>query len=87
MTDEERFPCPVCGNLTLLQAPPGTYELCPVCWWEDDGVQFDNPDRRGGANTPSLNEARANYSRLAASDPDFSDEVRPPRPVEIPNSA
>jgi hypothetical protein len=84
MNDAVRYPCPVCGNLTLLRKPPGTYDLCPVCWWEDDGVQFENPDRRGGANAPSLNEARENYARFGASDPDLAGEVRLPLPEEIP---
>ena len=27
--------CPCCGSLTLPAG--GQYELCPVCFWEDDG--------------------------------------------------
>lgn len=30
--------------------------------WEDDGVQFDDPDDRGGADAESLNEARAAFA-------------------------
>jgi len=70
--------------LTLPQQPPGTYELCPVCWWEDDGVQFNDLNRRGGANGPSLNEARENFRRFGVSDPELKDEVRAPRSEEIP---
>lgn len=77
-----RFSCPCCGYLTLPEEPPGTYELCPVCWWEDDGVQFDDPNRRGGANSPSLNEARANFREFGVSDPDLASKVRLSRPVE-----
>ena len=84
MSGSERFACPCCGFLTLAEQPPGTYALCPVCWWEDDGVQFANPDRRGGANAPSLNEARANFRRVGASDPDLLSEVRPATPDEVP---
>lgn len=84
MSASDRFACPCCGCLTLPQEPPGTYEVCPVCWWEDDGVQFEHPDRRGGANAPSLNEARANYLHFGASDEDLIDAVRPPRPEEAP---
>ena len=29
--------------------------------WEDDGIQFEDPDYRGGANTASLREAREHY--------------------------
>ena len=31
------------------------FEICPVCGWEDDGVQNDDPAFWGGANTLSLN--------------------------------
>lgn len=29
---------------------PGSYEICPVCFWEDDRVQFRWPAMSGGAN-------------------------------------
>ena len=41
------------------------------------------PAERYGA--PSLAEARANYARIGASDPDSLDRVRKPRPEEHPN--
>lgn len=55
------FPCPCCGFLTLDEQPPGTYEICGICGWEDDLVQFEDPDYRGGANDPSLNEWRQKF--------------------------
>jgi rubredoxin len=39
-----RYACSCCGYLTLDEQPPGTFDICPVCWWEDDPVQFDDPD-------------------------------------------
>jgi len=80
----QRYACPCCGFLTLHQPPPGSYELCPVCYWEDDGVQFADPDYEGGANTESLKEARANFRRLGASSPNAVSRVRAPRPDEQP---
>ncbi|MCB9892565.1 MAG: hypothetical protein H6832_01620 [Planctomycetes bacterium] len=47
----------------ILEADHGTYEICDVCGWEDDPVQFADPDRRGGANKESLREAREHYWR------------------------
>jgi len=37
------------------------YEICPVCKWQDDGVQRDEPDLQGGANKLSLNQFRAQW--------------------------
>ncbi len=54
----QRYACPCCGYLTLQSQPPGSFELCPVCDWEDDSVQFADPDYEGGANRESLNVAR-----------------------------
>lgn len=78
----EHYPCPCCGFMTLRLPPPGTHELCPVCWWEDDGVQFDDPDYQGGANDESLNMARANFRQFGASSPSAVPWVRQPLPEE-----
>lgn len=89
-TDEEpltRYACPCCGFLTLNQEPPGTFAFCEVCWWEDDPVQFADRDYEGGANGPSLTEARANFARYGASDPRFVGETRAPRADEQPGEA
>ncbi len=51
------YTCPVCGFLTFAE-PPGSYDLCEVCGWEDDGVQLANPACSGGANCKSLMEAQ-----------------------------
>ncbi|MCB9492530.1 MAG: hypothetical protein H6674_10745 [Dehalococcoidia bacterium] len=79
-----RWSCPCCGCFTLDQEPPGTFGLCPVCWWEDDSVQFADPDYAGGANVPCLREARREYLRTGVGDPAGRAHVRPPRPDEIP---
>src|SRR5437879_1758944 len=81
----ERFPCPCCGYLTLSHPANGSFDLCPVCCWEDDPVQLDDPSYRGGANTPSLDEARRNFLAVGAMERRFLQYVRPPRPEEKPN--
>ena len=53
----ELYPCPACGFLEF-SGPPGTYEICSLCGWEDDHVQLANPRLRGGANRESLAEAQ-----------------------------
>jgi hypothetical protein len=80
----QRFSCPCCGNRTLSESPPGTFEVCPVCFWEDDDVQFKNPSFAGGANRVSLEEARMNYRAFGASMPEHRQHVRTPRLSEIP---
>lgn len=41
----------------------GEHDICPNCNWEDDPFQYKNPDRKGGANRMSLNEAREAYQQ------------------------
>ncbi|MBR6696484.1 MAG: hypothetical protein IKL70_08750, partial [Oscillospiraceae bacterium] len=34
---EGKYQCPCCRNYTLDEEPYNhTYEICPVCFWEDD---------------------------------------------------
>jgi hypothetical protein len=79
-----RFPCPCCGHLTL-DSGPGDYELCPVCFWEDDGGQLRFPMSADGANGISLMEAQRVYAKRGAMDGDFARNVRRARrdePIE-----
>ena len=38
----ESYICPVCGKYTFEYA--GDFDICPVCNWEDDLCQLENPD-------------------------------------------
>jgi hypothetical protein len=82
MTDG--YPCPCCGFLTLGEEPPGTFEICPVCRWEDDYAQYHNPDLTGGANMVSLNQARKSFVEFGAKSKDALRLVRQPLTEEIP---
>ena len=73
---------PGCGNRTLPEAPPGSYEICAVCFWEHDPMQAEDPDYKGGANVVSLNTARRNFQDFGASEERFTVNVRPPNPDE-----
>jgi hypothetical protein len=86
MSASTNYPCPCCGYLTLDEEPPGTFNICQVCYWEDDGVAFADPDFAGGANKVSLNTARENFKKLGAAEERWVTAVRPPLPEEIPNN-
>ena len=77
------YRCPCCSFKTLFGR--GEDEICPVCFWEDDGQ--DEPDADialGGPNgTLSLTQARSNFQRLGAVEERFMANVRPPMADEI----
>jgi len=71
-----KYTCPCCGYKTLGEEPPGTFDICPICYWEDDSVQFNNPDYAGGANKISLRQAQKNYISFGASEKRFQGNAR-----------
>ena len=78
----ERYPCPCCGHL-VFGDPPGSFEICPVCFWEDDGLQLEFATTlAGGANGISLADAQRNYAELGACEAASVRHVRPPLPDE-----
>jgi hypothetical protein len=79
------YPCPACGYL-VFSAPAGSYEICPICNWEDDPVQLRHPDLAGGANNVSLIEAQRNFTRLGVIDDRPRSHVRAPEPTDIKDS-
>jgi ribosomal protein S18 acetylase RimI-like enzyme len=78
---EVLFTCPCCGYRTLKE-PPGSYSICPICFWEDDPVQLLDPAYRGGANDPSLTDCQANFARIGACEERLATFVRPPKADE-----
>jgi hypothetical protein len=52
--------CACCGGDTL--EADSRFSVCPVCGWEDDDIQNDDPGYEGGANTISLTTARKAYA-------------------------
>jgi len=56
---DSNLPCAACGFLTMSDSSYGSYNMCELCDWEDDGVQLSNPACGGGANHESLIEAQA----------------------------
>jgi rubredoxin len=76
--EKEQYTCPCCGYMVLNEEPPGTYDICSICYWEDDPIQFDDPDYGGGANKLSLRTAQANFAKYGYSDKSCKDHVRKP---------
>ena len=66
-------PCPCCGRRTLDER--GGYDICRVCWWEDDGQDNSEADLVwGGPNSDlSLTQARANVLLRGIFDPRRTD--------------
>ena len=71
-----KYTCACCGYITLTEKPPGTFEICEICYWEDDNVQFEDPDYEGGANRVSLRHAQKNFLAFGASEEIFLDRIR-----------
>ncbi|WP_423380286.1 CPCC family cysteine-rich protein [Burkholderia sp. LMG 32019] len=70
--------CECCGCRTLDDLSPGSYEICPVCFWEDDFTQTRYPDLSGGANRPCLMDARKNFAAYGACEERALPHVRAP---------
>lgn len=80
---ENKFTCKCCGYKTLGEyLKNGTYEICKICYWEDDGAQNNDPDQAGGANEPSLREAQKNFIEFGCSEKRFLSYVRPPNSTD-----
>src|SRR5258707_1871191 len=70
-----KLPCACCGYLTLDDSA-GSYEICHVCFWEDDPVQLLDPWYVGGANKVSLQEAQENFSKFGVSEKRFKNNIK-----------
>ncbi len=56
------FPCPCCGYKSLTNR--GEYDICMVCYWEDDGTTRDEDD--SAANKMTLASAKENFKKYGA---------------------
>jgi hypothetical protein len=81
--DGFRYACPCCAYLTLEER--GGFEICPVCFWEDDGQDDRDADVVRGPNG-SLSLAQGlNFQTFGACDPKSLEHIRKPTADEIPN--
>ena len=73
--------CPVCGYRVFEEGPPGTWDICPICFWEDEPYPLDEPDTvTGGPNKDlSVTRARENFRRFGAYREGIVEHTRAPR--------
>jgi hypothetical protein len=62
------YTCPCCGYKTRDNEQHGSYDICPICYWEDDAFQVEDPDTDMGANPISLRQAQKNFKEFGACD-------------------
>ncbi len=72
-----KFRCPVCMHFTLDEV--AAYDICPVCFWEDDGTTSEHGFSPNGI---SLAEGQENYKKFGASKERSLEHVRPPEKHE-----
>ena len=65
--------CPACDYFSLSKR--GEYDICPICFWEDDGRDLDTLDEVSGPNHLTLREARANFRNTGACRKDMQPNV------------
>ena len=78
----KKYKCPCCGYYTF-EKKHHEYEICPVCYWEDDPVQKNDPTFKGGANHISLEKAKENFEKFGACEEKHIKDVRKPRNDEL----
>lgn len=74
--------CPCCAFVTLSER--AAYEICPICFWEDDGQDDSQADEVWGGPNRDLNltTARDNFRRFGACSQRAVPFVRPPTAQE-----
>ncbi|BCN29554.1 CPCC family cysteine-rich protein [Anaeromicropila herbilytica] len=78
-----KYRCPCCGYYTFDEKPNGSYDICEVCFWEDDPIQFDDETYEGGANHVSLLQAKCNFVEYGACERTMLSYVRKPNKDEL----
>ena len=62
----DEIQCPCCDYFTLGKREE--YEICPICFWEDDGVNFDKLDDYSSPNHKTLRQGREDFIKYGACD-------------------
>ncbi len=81
-----KYPCPCCGY-RVFEEPPGSWDICPICFWEDDLSQLRFAHMAGGANRLCLADAQRNYTEKGVSQPGMEQHVRRPSNYDLRDEA
>lgn len=55
--EANNYPCPICGEMCMSE-PEGSFDICPICGWEDDYVGHYDLDKPGMNGDWSINAAK-----------------------------
>lgn len=67
--------CSCCDYFTIKNRKQ--YEICKVCFWEDDGIDLEKLDKFSGPNHQTLREARDNFISFGACNKNHIKDVIP----------
>lgn len=73
----KKYPCPCCGFKTFKEYP-GSDEICPVCFWQDNLISLDYMYNNVGPNHISLQQAQINYAEFGAKEMRLREHTREP---------
>lgn len=80
-----KFYCPCCGYNTFADPPTGNYDICRICFWEDDPIQSKDITYANGANQVSLIEGQKNFEEFGACCQEVIAYTRKPQDSDIRN--
>jgi hypothetical protein len=69
------FQCPCCDYFALESR--GEWDICPVCYWEDEGQILDKLDDCSPANRMTLRQGRLNFLLFGACEREMLEHVLP----------
>ncbi len=60
--------CPCCRESTII----ALFDICPICGWEHNLTQLEDPDFTGGPNILSLNQTKEWFRLKRQMDPSYT---------------